>query len=147
MKLRNLFLSGLLLSSTAVVAQPIGDVPIHGNLQIDAQLYRPDSAIGAPDVPEQMLFNGFTNFIYEKDNFSAGLRYEAYLNPILGYDPRYEGYGIPFRFLTYRKNELEITAGNFYEQFGMGMALRAYNEWGLGFDNSIDGLRLKYNPV
>lgn len=147
MKVRNLFIALLLIAPLASTAQSVADVPIHGNLQIDAQLYRPDSAIGAPDVPEQMLSNGFTNFIYEKDNFSAGLRYEAYLNPILGYDPRYEGYGIPFRFLTYRKNELEITAGNFYEQFGMGMALRAYNEWGLGFDNSIDGFRLKYEPL
>ncbi len=128
-------------------AQSISNVPIHGNTQMDAQYYQNDPAIGAPEVPEQMLFNGFTNFTYEQDNFSAGLRYEAYLDPILGYDARYEGNGIPYRYLTYRNNELEVTAGNFYDQFGMGMALRAYNEWGLGFDNSIDGLRIKYQPV
>ncbi|MFM8433315.1 MAG: DUF6029 family protein [Bacteroidota bacterium] len=141
------FVSVFLLSCLKSSSQSLTDIPIHGNTQLDAQYYRTDSAIRAPDVPEQMLFNGFTNFTYEKDNFSAGLRYEAYLNPILGYDKRYEGNGIPFRFLTYRNNELEITAGNFYEQFGMGMALRTYNEWGLGYDNSIDGLRIKYTPL
>ncbi|MFM7218543.1 MAG: DUF6029 family protein [Bacteroidota bacterium] len=137
----------VLCLSLSVDAQSVSDLPIHGNMQMDAQYYITDSAIRAPDVPEQMLFNGFTNFTYEKDNFSAGLRYEAYMNPILGYDRRYEGYGIPFRFLTYRNKELEVTAGNFYEQFGMGMALRTYNEWGLGYDNSIDGFRVKYEPV
>lgn len=130
-----------------VAAQGVSDVPLHGNLQADAQYYLNDTAIGAPYVPEKQLFNGFANFIYEKDHFSAGLRYEAYLNPLLGYDKRYEGSGIPFRYLTYHNEELEITAGNFYEQFGMGMTLRAYNDWGLGFDNSIDGFRLKYEPV
>lgn len=150
MKIRSSFTIGFLFaffSSGILSAQTISSLPIQGNLQADAQIYRPDEAIGAPDVPEQMLYNGFANFIYEKDNFSAGLRYEAYYNPILGYDARYEGNGIPFRYLTYRNKELEITAGNFYDQFGMGMVLRAYNEWGLGFDNSIDGFRLKYSPV
>lgn len=137
----------LLLLLFASVYSAVGQSAIHGNTQLDAQYYIPDSLIGAPDVPEQMLFNGFTNIVYDKDNFSAGIRYEAYLDPLLGFSPLYEGNGIPFRFLTYRNNELEVTAGNFYEQFGMGMALRAYNEWGLGFDNSIDGLRLKYAPV
>ena len=45
------------------------NLPIHGNVQLDAQYYFEDSLIGAPDVPEQMLFNGFANFTYEKDNF------------------------------------------------------------------------------
>lgn len=136
-----------LAASSFLSAQSLSDIPIHGNTQLDAQYYRPDSIIGAPDVPEQMLFNGFTNLVYEKEHFSAGLRYEAYLNPILGYDKRYAGYGIPFRYFTYRNKSLEVTAGNFYEQFGMGLTLRAYNEWGLGFDNNIDGFRVVYRPM
>ena len=130
-----------------VKSQSVSDLPLHGNLQSDAQYYLQDSTIGAPLIPEKMLYNGFANFVYEKDHFSAGIRYEAYMNPISGYDKRYEGNGIPFKYLTYHNDQLEITAGNFYEQFGMGMTLRAYNDWGLGFDNSIDGFRLKYQPV
>ncbi|MBI3502089.1 MAG: hypothetical protein HY063_09860 [Bacteroidetes bacterium] len=118
---------------------------IHGNMQMDAQYYNPDSSIGAAPVPEKMLMNGFMNVIYTKGNFTAGARYESYLNPIQGYDPRYKGSGIPYRFASYKADELEVTAGNFYEQFGSGLVLRAYEEKGLGIDNVLDGLRLKYS--
>ncbi len=117
---------------------------IHGNIQIDAMYYNPDTSIGAAPVPEKMLMNGFANFIYTKGNFSAGMRYESYLNVIQGFDPRYKGNGIPYRFASYKVDELEVTAGNFYEQFGGGMVLRAYEERGLGIDNAFDGMRLRY---
>lgn len=117
---------------------------IHGNFQTDAQYYNPDSTIGAAPVPEKMLMNGFLNVNYVKGNFKAGVRYESYLNGIQGFDPRYKGNGIPYRYASYTVDELEVTAGNFYEQFGSGMVLRAYEEKGLGIDNVFDGLRLKY---
>ena len=101
---------------------------IHGNMQMDAQYYNPDSTIGAASVPEKMLMNGFANINYTKGNFSAGIRYESYLNTIQGFDPRYKGNGIPYRYAKYAVDELEVTAGNFYEQFGSGMVLRAYEE-------------------
>ena len=132
--------------SGSLFSQGISSLPIHGNLQFDAQYYFKDSLIGAPEIPEKMLSNGFINFVYDKDNFSAGVRYESYLNPISGFDTRYQGSGIPFRYLTYRNGELEMTAGNFYEQFGSGLIFRSYEERGLGYDNAIDGFRLKYKP-
>ena len=112
-------------------------------MQFDAQYYFKDSLIGAPEIPEKVLSNGFINFVYDKDNFSAGVRYESYLNPISGFDNRYQGSGIPFRYLTYRNGELEMTAGNFYEQFGSGLIFRSYEERGLGYDNALDGFRIK----
>ncbi len=119
---------------------------LHGNFQLDAQYYFTDSLIGAPEVPEKLLSNGFANFIYEAGNFSAGLRYENYLNPLLGFDQRYKGNGIPYRFLNYKKDELEVTVGNYYEQFGSGLIFRTYEERGLGYDNAMDGVRIKYTP-
>lgn len=117
---------------------------IHGNMQMDAQYYSEDTSIGAAPVPEKMLMNGFANINYTKNNFSAGIRYESYLNTIQGFDPRYKGNGIPYRYASYKADELEVTVGNFYEQFGSGLVLRAYEEKGLGIDNAFDGLRLKY---
>ncbi len=117
---------------------------IHGNMQMDAQYYNPDSSIGAPPVPEKMLMNSFANINYTKGNFSAGLRYESYLNTIQGYDSRYKLNSIPYRYAKYTVSELEVTVGSYYEQFGSGMILRAYEEKGLGIDNAFDGLRLKY---
>lgn len=116
---------------------------IHGNVQFDAQYYNPDSAIGAPPVPEKLLMNGFTNLIYTKGKFQVGLRYENYLNAILGFDQRYQGQGITYRYATFDADFLTITVGNFYEQFGSGMILRTYENRGLGFDNVFDGARVK----
>ncbi|MBU3699337.1 MAG: hypothetical protein FGM33_04900 [Candidatus Kapabacteria bacterium] len=126
---------------------------INGSLQTDVQQYGADSLIGAPDVPEQILSNTFFNLTLQRGKFSAGVRFESYQGPLLGIDPRFgssgagTGIGIPYRFVKFADETFEVTAGNFYEQFGSGMILRTYEERNLGFDNSIDGVRLKYMPT
>ena len=146
-----LSLSACFLFSTAVQAQlnlneisnlNLGEV--HGNFQTDAQYYIPDSSIGADPAPEKMLMNGFANIIYTKGKFAAGIRYESYLNARQGFDPRYQGNGLLYRFATYKSDQLEVTVGSFYQQFGNGLILRSYEDRGLGFDNALDGIRLKY---
>jgi len=144
----------LLLAATASIACSFAEAQInlnlpfevHGNFQADAQYYLEDSVIGAPVVPEKVLMNGFGNLTFTRGNFGAGLRYESYLNPLLGFDSRYKGSGITYRFATYTVSDLEITIGNFYDQFGSGLIFRSYEERGLGIDNAMDGIRLKYNP-
>jgi hypothetical protein len=118
---------------------------VSGNFQIDAQIYEEDSVIGAANVPEKTLMQGFGNINYLNRKFSAGIRYEAYLNPLLGFDPRYKGTGIPYRYAQYKGEEIDITAGSFYEQFGNGLLLRAYESRNLGYDNAFDGFRVKSN--
>ncbi len=120
---------------------------ITGNFQMDAQYYQKDSTIGAPEVPEQLLMNAFANILYTNGKFTTGLRYESYRNPMLGFDNRYKGSGIAYRFASYTADEFEITLGNFYEQFGSGLIFRTYEERNLGYDNAMDGVRVKYNPV
>ena len=120
---------------------------IHGNFQIDAQYYQPDSLIGAPEVPEKFLSNVFGNLNYTKGNFSAGVRYEAYNNVRQGFDPRYKGQGIVNRFARYQTDLLDVTVGNIYEQFGSGLMLRTYYEPGLLYDNSLDGVRVISSPM
>ena len=151
-----LFAVALMLSAVCMYAQgvPIDDVgTISGSLQSDIQTYTEDTVIQAPDVPEQMLSNQFMNVLFTRGKFSAGLRFEAYLNPLLGIDQRYgttgngTGMGIPYRFVRYSDTYFDVTAGNFYEQFGSGMVLRLYEERNLGFDNSIDGIRMKFMPT
>lgn len=120
---------------------------IHGNFQTDVQYYNTDTIIGAPIVPEKVLMNGFANINYTRDNFSCGVRYESYLNALQGFDTRYKGNGFGYRFASFTKDNLTITAGNFYDQFGSGLIFRSYEERTLGVDNAMDGLRLKYNPI
>jgi hypothetical protein len=145
--LLRILIAGLMLIPLWTAAQellPGGQV--HGNFQVDAQYYKADSAIGANDVPQKMLSNAFANLIYTNGDFSAGLRFESYLDPMLGYDPRYKGSGIPYWFATYKAEIFEVTVGNFYEQFGSGMILRSYEERNLGFDNAFSGIRVKVSP-
>ncbi|MFM7774328.1 MAG: DUF6029 family protein [Candidatus Kapaibacterium sp.] len=123
------------------------DGTVRADFELQAQSYRADSLIGAPKVPERVLTAGFLNLLYTRDNLTVGMRYEAYMNPLQGVDPRYSGSGIPYRFARYVKNDLDVTVGNFYEQFGTGMILRTYEERALGFDNSIDGVRVKTTAV
>ncbi len=120
---------------------------VNGNFQMDAQYYRVDSAIGALPVPEKMQMNSWTNITYTSGDFNAGLRYETYLNPVNGYDPRYKGTGIPYWFVDYKTGKFQITAGHIYEQFGGGAIFRTYEEHNLGYDNSLNGIRVKFTPA
>ncbi len=120
---------------------------IWGNFELNAQYYFSDTLIGAPEVPEKILMNGFGNINFSYKGFTIGMRYESYQNALLGYDPRYKGNGIPYRFASYTRENLEVTLGNFYEQFGSGLIFRTYEERDLGVDNAMDGLKLVYRPL
>lgn len=155
MKLTNLNLGLTTLFSIAILivsgqdAHLLDGVQIHGNFDLYAQQYNKDSIIGAPIVPEKSGVNAFTNLIATKGKFSAGVRLESYIPPVQGFDPRFgdETIGVPFRYASFTQDGLEITVGNFYEQFGNGMILRSYEERGLGLDNAFDGARVRYSPV
>ena len=123
---------------------------VTGNTQIDAQVYSEDSKLGITDSTlnyKKFGMNGFANVRYSNGNFNAGLRFEGFLNPMIGYDARFEGVGIPYWFASYKLGNLEMTAGHFYEQFGSGLVLRSWEEWTLGYDNNIYGFNAKFSPV
>jgi hypothetical protein len=143
MRIISLFIifSGLALSQDILGGQ------IHGYFEANGQYYREDSTINAPDVPESFLNNNFLNMIYTNDNVELGFRVESYQNPLLGFERRWEGEGIMYRYVTYRSDLIDVTAGNFYEQFGTGMIMRSYEERNLGIDNTIDGIRFKFRPT
>lgn len=121
---------------------------LHGNFQLLWQQYSKDSLIGATVPSPKTALNGFGHFTYTYGNFTAGVRFESYLDAIQGYSVggRYKGTGIGHRFGRYKHDGLDITVGNFYEQFGSGLALRAYWEPNLGIDNALDGARVIFTP-
>jgi len=120
---------------------------IHGDFDLNMQSYQEDKLIGAEPADEIILNNAYLNINYTKGDFSAGLRYESYLNALLDFDDEYKGNGIMFRYATYTIDGLEVTAGNYYEQIGSGLIFRSYENKGLGQDNAMDGVRLKYLPL
>lgn len=139
-------------SNLTAVSQTVDEIldrgQIRGNFQIEAQYYVEDSITGAQEVPEDLRSNAFLNLIYTNGNFSAGIRYESYLNALLGYPEGYNNNnGITYRYASFTQDKLAVTVGNFYEQFGNGLVLRTYEERGLGYDNALDGIRVKYELV
>lgn len=128
-------------------AQGILGGHVTGNIQLDGQVSRADSVIGASDVPEKLLLNARADILYTNGGFSAGLRFEAYQNPLLGFNAKYRGQGVANYFAAYNGDRLSVTIGNFYEQFGSGMILRAYEDRYLGIDNALLGLSVALRPV
>ncbi len=133
--------------SSKTFAQETSEGQFHGNFELNLQQYNEDSLIHAPAVDEKVRTNAYANFTYTKGKFNFGARYEMYLNPLLGYDSRYAGHGIGYRYASYMSEEIEITAGHFYEQFGNGLIFRTYEDKNLGYDNALDGARVKYRPA
>ena len=126
--------------------QVLAGSSIHGSFETLAQVYTADSAIGAVQPQEVFLSNSYFNLTYTLGNFTAGVRFEAYLNTLEGYpnpEKANDGVGFPYRFISYDAGFIEVTAGSFYEQFGSGLVLRAYEEKDLGYDNAFDGVRVK----
>ncbi len=145
-----LFTASWLFLVLTLSAQDIFDkATLHGSFQTDVQFYRPDAVIGITDstiAGRKIGINGFTNLTYTLGKFKAGMRYEAMLTPLAGFDPRQEGNGFPYVWANYSTDFMEITAGNFYDQFGNGLVFRTYEEWTLGYDNSMNGLRVVLYP-
>jgi hypothetical protein len=136
----------LFFSITAYAQQGLAPSNFSGYFEANGQYYQADSAIEAPEVREKFLNNGFMVLNYNYGNLSAGIRYESYLNTLLGFDPSYRGNGITNRYVSYSTDLITVTAGNFYEQFGSGLVFRSYWEPNLGLDNSLDGLKIVLRP-
>ena len=142
------FTLGMLLNGI-VDAQETDQGVVSGNISVLFQSYQEDSIIGAVVPPSKSGFNAYSNIIYTQGNFSAGFRYESYLNSVLGFPGRFKGSGIGYRYARWSDPEIgvDVTVGNFYETFGAGVLLRSYEERNLGLDNAMDGVRLLLSPI
>ena len=142
-----LVLLGVFVVIGQVQAQALLGGQVTGNFQIDAQVSKQDSSIGAEDVPQKLLSNVFANLLYTNGGFSAGIRFESYLDPLLGFNSQYKGAGIANKFMSYQNEMIDITAGNFYEQYGSGLIFRSYEDRNLGLDNAMMGVNVKVRPI
>ena len=99
------------------------------------------------DVLPGSSYNGFhaNNYLkldYTSGAFSAGVQAEWYPSPLPGFDPALQGIGLPLKYVSWQKDSLRVTAGDFYEQFGTGIILRSWEDRDLGLGNSLGGLRV-----
>jgi len=117
-----------------------------GNIESTFQYLNSDSVINAVQPASKGLMNSFMNVFYTNKGFKAGMRMESYLPRIQGYPNRFDGTGLGMRYVGYGNDFVEVTLGNCYEQFGSGLALRFYEDRALGYDNTLDGLRIVIKP-
>lgn len=150
MTLRSLAIALAATSGLAAAAFNVGGddgAAFHGSVQFDGLFPEEDKAIGTGDYDKTILFNSYADLNMITRYVDAGLRFEFMKWPLPGYEPDFKGWGVPNIYVKGRFKGFELTAGDYYEQFGSGFILRTYQERSLGIDNSLRGARLKYNGV
>lgn len=96
------------------------------------------------------LTNTYADIMLQSKYVDAGARMELTQWPMPGFNDQYnefKGWGLPNIWVKGKFKNIDITLGQFYEQFGSGMLLRLYEERTLGIDNSLLGARITYTPV
>lgn len=138
------------LGITAVYGQDfLKKSKVSGSFEINTQYYMADEGIGITDSiinGKEFGINGYGQIQYTLGDFTAGIRFESYQPPLSGFREELEGSGIANYFATYDNGTIGITVGDIYDQFGSGLVFRTYEEWSLGFDNSLRGMRAIYRP-
>tara|TARA_B100001287_G_scaffold89347_1_gene74886 strand:- start:848 stop:2515 length:1668 start_codon:yes stop_codon:yes gene_type:complete len=143
MNLKNLLLAPFLLGASFLLSQG----SVSGNAESTFQYLNEDTIIGANQPPSKALINSYMNVFYTNGKFKAGMRLESYLPRIQGYPNRFDGTGLGMRYVGYKNDFVDVTVGSFYEQFGSGLALRAYEDRALGYDALLDGARIILKPT
>ena len=121
---------------------------VNGSFQTDAQYYMLDKGIDINDLYDKKVgINGFGKVNYTNGNFSAGIRFEAFLPEMNGFRSELKGVGLANFFATYDNGFIGMTVGDIYDQFGSGLVFRTYEEWSLGMDNALRGARVVIRPT
>ena len=120
-----------------------------GSFESNGQWYLNDTKTGRFEEEEHVRANSYlrVNGFFLK-NFSAGVQVESYApEPLLNYDRAFDKkVGLAQYYVNYKTDKIDATAGYFYEQFGNGLILRAWEDTALGLNNSIRGGKVTYAP-
>lgn len=138
----------LLLPVMLLVAKPVNaQVTVSGSIQSDILVPQDDEKIGTEHSDDKVLTNTYLDLKLGSKYVDAGARFEFLKYPLPGYEPDFKGWGVPHFYVKGHYKNVELTAGDYYEQFGSGFVLRTYEERSLGIDNALRGGRIVYKPV
>ena len=139
---------GLALASTAAMAQEEEEnkVTLSGSVQSDVLIPQEDQKIGTGYYDDWALTNTYAELHMLSKYITAGARFEFTEYPLPGFVPEFQGWGVPYMYITGQYKGVQLTAGDFYDQFGSGLIFRTYEERSLGIDNSLRGGRLVFRP-
>ena len=122
------------------------EVTFSGSIQSDMLIPQTDKDINA-EKKEDLLTNTYADLQLQSKFVDAGARLEYMDHPLPGFENDFKGWGVPNFWVKGKSDKAEFTLGTFYEQFGSGFILRAYEERSLGIDNSLLGGRLTLKPM
>jgi hypothetical protein len=149
--MKRLIISLLALGAIATASAqiPLAGGTLTGSVESNSILYLDDAVLGNRQIP--FGSNDYLKVLYTNGRWSAGLQGDAYLPALIGYDDiRNAGatdptFALSQMFLTYRGDRFEVTAGDFFEQFGSGLAYRSFEDRQLGVNSATQGVRLTMN--
>ncbi len=120
---------------------------IYGGIESNAQYYLDDEGLNFTQPDEPFRSNNYLFLNYNFKNFTAGFQVESYEpNALLNYNPLFNGTDFGTYFVDYKTEKFQATIGHFYEQFGSGILLRAWEDRALGINSALRGGRIKYSP-
>jgi hypothetical protein len=137
-KMSKVFLLGGILASVIPSSVMWGQSFDYSNLTISNQL-----EYSLEKGTEDEIFEDWFELRYLTEPFSFGARFETFQpseRKNISPDSTFEGF--PFRYLEFQRDDIRITAGNFYDIFGRGIAFRSYENRDVRIDTSLDGIRL-----
>ena len=129
-----------------VTISSLSQVTVSGSIQSDILIPQDDEVIGTEHSEDKLLTNTYVDLKLGSKYVEAGTRFEFLQYPLPGYEPDFKGWGLPHFYVKGHYKNVEVTAGDYYEQFGSGFVLRAYEERSLGIDNALRGGRVVYQP-
>ena len=149
MRKSNILMLALLISAVPVLAQKDNGkgVSLRGSIQSDILIPQEDLNIGTGTYKEWALTNTYADLMLQSKYVEAGARVEFLEFPLPGFESDFKGWGLPHLYVKGKYKWAELTAGDYYEQFGSGFVLRTYEERSLGIDNSLRGDVLCSAPI
>lgn len=117
-------------------------VVLHGSVQSDVLIPEEDEKIGTGTYSDWGLTNTYADLNLMSKYVDAGARLGFTEFPLPGFEPDFKGWGVPHIYVKGKLKGVELTAGDFYDQFGSGFVFRTYEERSLGVDNSLRGARV-----
>ena len=134
-------------AGTVMAQSESNPVTLHGSIQSDIVMPENDSKIGTEPTSDDVLTNTYLDLNLTSEHVDAGVRVEYLEHPLQGFEPDFKGWGVPHVFVKAKASGIEVTMGDYYEQFGSGFILRTYEERSLGIDNSLRGMRIKLDAI
>ena len=89
------------------------------------------------------LFEDWSLVSFGYGDFEANVQYEAHL-PQPSWSSDTTGQGIYERWISFKRQNLSITVGNFYALLGKGLTLHSLNSRDMRYNTNIDGATVKY---